>query len=116
MVFGLEKTVEFRWGLKGRKLRYESAKAPGRDAGEEGHEGAAGGGGRDCALDRGPGTIVEIMKPRRDFSLFSHARGETISRMTDCAIPLAGGAARSASSRSHVVTGDWRRAGKRDLG
>lgn len=48
-------------------------------------------GGEDCALDRGPGTIVEIMKPRRDFSLFSRARGETISRMTDCAIPLAAG-------------------------
>lgn len=41
MVFGLEKTVEFRWGLKGRKLRYEPAKATGRD-GEEGHEGATG--------------------------------------------------------------------------
>jgi len=33
----------------------------------------------NCALGHEPGTIVGIMKPRRDFSLFSRARRNDIS-------------------------------------
>lgn len=66
-------------------------------------------GGQKTTLWTANRTIVGIMKPRRDFSPFqpyarARAHGETISRMTDCANPLAAGLARRASPQSHVVT------------
>lgn len=106
MVFGLEKTGDLvrsvggRGSLKRRKLRYERRKEAFRRRVRR-TEGRR--------LRFGPRTvpIVGIMKPRRDFSPFqpyARAHGETISRMTDCANPLAAGLARSASPQSHVVT------------
>lgn len=66
-----------------------------------------------CALDGGPGYCRDNEAKAR-FLPFQ-LRGGTISRMTDCAIPLAAGIARSAASPSHVVTEDCRRA-ERALG
>jgi len=54
---------------------YDTSRREGAAEEEEEHEGA----GENCALDREPGTIVGIMKPRRDFSLFSRARRNDIS-------------------------------------
>lgn len=51
-----------------------------------------GGGGR---LERvALWSIVKIMKPKRDFSLFNW-RPQTISRMTDCEIPFGSEESRS---------------------
>lgn len=72
-----------------------------RDAGEGGHEGAEG------ELCFGPRTrdYCRDNEAKARFLPFQ-PRAETISRMTDCAIPLAAETARSASPRSHVVTED----------
>lgn len=65
MVFGVEETGEFRWGRIEREkavIRFGKRGENWKNMKEQG-----------SALDRGPGIIVEIMKLRRDFSLFSYA-------------------------------------------
>lgn len=128
MVFGLEKTgglVRGMWDEVGEKgwlekeetVIRETKRPSGKGKEEEEEEEYGEWRAENCALDYRLVAIVGIMKARRDFSPFqsyARAHGGTISRMTDCANPLAARLARRASPRSHVVREGETREGTAD--